>query len=278
MTDDREFSGDRFSIGGTRGKWTSEDLARFEERLHEAQAHLDEVSANVDSSPPLLYDPRHRTLPEELAASEERLMRAQADGDEATVAVVAQRRSLDDAGSAGPEELARLGDALSAAESREAEAAAEVQKCQRFVDRARENVPEDAEAEAQARVAHAEMFVEFAEAAVDDARADLLPERAREALELLAEHATDEWLDRYASRDEGRRTAVRPTVLLNIKSQLARAMLRPDLRALDKAINITGDPEPRPEGSGPPGAAGEHKPTEDQLADALNELRFGHGE
>lgn len=122
------------------------------------------------------------------------------------------------------------------------------------------------------------MFVEFAEAAIDDARADLLPAPCREALELLAEHATDEWLDRYGSRDEGRRRAVRPTVLLNIEHHLARAMFRPDLRGLDKAVNITGDPEPRPKGSSSPAAAGEGKPPEDQLADTLNELRFGTGE
>lgn len=278
MTDDRDVSGGRFSIGGARRKWTAEDLARFEERLQEARAHLDEVSAGVENSPPALYDPRHRTLPEQLAASEERLARAQADLEEATAAVQAQRSSLDAAGSVGPEARARLEDALSAAESREAEAAAKVRKCQLFVDRERENLPEDANAEAQARVARAEMFVEFAEAAVDGARADLLPERCREALELLAEHATDEWLDRYGSRDEGRRRAVRPTVLLNIESQLARALFRPDLRSLDKAVNITGDPEPRPKESSPPRAAGEDKPPEDQLADALNELRFGTGE
>lgn len=266
-----------FSLGGGR-RWTDEDLARFEERLRDAQAHLDEVSANVDTPPPLLHDPRHRTLPEQLAASENRLTRAQADLDEASAAVDAQRASLDDPGSVGPEELTRLKDELGAAESREAEAAAKVEKCQLFVDRDRENMPEDAEAEAQARVAAAEMHVEFAEAAVDGARADLLPEPCRKALEMLAEHATDEWLDRYGSRDEARRRAVRPTVLLNIESHLARAMFRPDLRGLDKAVNITGDPEPRPKGSSPPAAARESKPPEDQLADALNELRFGPGE
>lgn len=278
MTDDQGSSRKPFALGGTRRRWTAEDLARFEERLKKAQAHLDEVSANVDTEPPPLYDPRHRTLPEQLAGFEKSLARAQASLDEASAAVHAHKTALDEAEQLPPEERARLEEALSAARAREAEAKAEVEKDRLFVDRARENLPEDEEAEAQARVAHAEMHVEFAEAAVDAARADLLPEPCRKALELLAEHATDEWLDRYGSRDEGRRQAVRSTVRMNIESQLARAMFRPDLRGLDKAINITGEAETRPEGSGTPARADGSKAPKEVLADTLNQLRFGTGQ
>lgn len=278
MSEDQDLSGEGFSLGGSRRRWTAEDLARFEERLREEQAHLDEVSANVDRAPELLYDPRDRTLPEQLAASEWRLAEAQSKRDEAAAAAEADRRALDNAGSMSPAERSRLEEALRAAEARELEAAAKVQEAQLFVDTDRRNMPEDAEAEAQARVARAEMHVQFAEAAVDGARADLLPERCREALDLLAEHATDEWLERYGSPDERRRSVVRPTVALNIKSKLVRAMFRPDLRGLDKAINITGEtePAPKPRSSSPPG--GKSKPPEDELADALNDLRFGTGE
>lgn len=78
---------------------------------------------------------------------------------------------------------------------------------------------------------------------VDKVGPDLLPEPWREALKLLAEHATDEWLERYGAPDPARRKAVRPQVLANIEGQLARTMFRPDLWALDNAINISGNPE-----------------------------------
>ena len=51
-------------------------------------------------------------------------------------------------------------------------------------------------------------------------------------------------------------------------------MFRPDLRGLHKAINITGDPEPRPQGRGP-GSTDDSRAPADQLAYALDQLRFG---
>lgn len=278
VTEDKDFSREGFTLEGTRRRWTAEDLACFEERLQEAQAHLAEVSENVESAPDLLGDSRYRTLPEHLAAHEKMLAQAQGELDEASAAVDANRSSLDNDGPVAGEERARLEEALRAAQEREVEVADKVEKCQRFVDSGRENMPEDAEAEAHARVAFAEMHVTFAESAVDGARADLLPGPCREALELLAEHAADEWLERYGSRDERRRRVVQPTVALNIRSQLARAMFRPDLRALDEAINVTGDPEPAPAGRSSPSPTGKTKPPEDELADGLNDLRFGTGE
>ena len=280
MSDDQDFRQGSFTIGGNAQRWTAEDLARFEERLSEAQAHLDEVSAKVSTPPRLHYDPRYRTLPEHFAGSEESLRTAQAHLDEVSTEARAHQTAIDQAGRISPEELARLKETLRAAKAREAEAEAEVEKARLFVDNAREWLPEDDEAEAQARVADAEMHVRVIERAIDKARADLLPEPCREALRLLAEHATDEWLDRYGSPDEARRKVVRSTVLINIEAQLATTMFRPKLEGLDRAINITGNAEPRPQF--PDAAlmpAPDGEPTRaDQLADTFNRLRFGTGE
>ena len=72
---------------------------------------------------------------------------------------------------------------------------------------------------------------------------------------------------------------VRPAVLVNIQAQIVKAMFRPDLWGLDKAINISGTPEPWPgEGKPPDPSASRDKPRADQLADTLNYLRFETGE
>ncbi|HWC87469.1 MAG TPA: hypothetical protein VG388_13095 [Solirubrobacteraceae bacterium] len=66
------------------------------------------------------------------------------------------------------------------------------------------------------------------------------PEHCREALELLAEHATDAWLERHGTSDEARRAIFRPEVVMNIEAQLARARFSPKLGGLDGLRNITG--------------------------------------
>lgn len=271
-----------FTIGGTESRkpYTAEDLARFKGRLAEAQAHLREVSAEVVTPPPApLGDPRHRTLPEQLAYLEKSLREHQRQLEEARAAAGACENAIDEAEQAAPEDLAPLEEALSAARVTVAAAEDRVEKSQFSVDRGREQLPEDEQAEAQARIAQTEMMVMFNHHAVDDARADLVPERFWEALTLLAEHATDEWLSRNGPPDPARRNVVRRQILINIKAQLQATMFHPQLRALDDAINITRNPKPRPQGSDSLATASPD-PTEPpgNPEHLLNDLLFGTGE
>lgn len=246
MTDHRNNPGIPFTIGGGgTPPHTPADLRRREEALREAQAHLDEVAARVSAPPPELYDPRYRTLPEDLAGWERERRASQARLDEAQSIERAGQAALADAlGSASPEEIDRLQQAHSDAHAEVAAAQRRVDRLGGFIERARDRLPEDEEAEAHARVAAAELSVRLIAFGLDQIRAELLPERCREAVDLLAGHATDEWLDRHGPTDPGRREVVRPQVRANIGAQIATAMFRPSLAGLDKAIDITGDPEP----------------------------------
>lgn len=72
----------------------------------------------------------------------------------------------------------------------------------------------------------AAQFVEGAQARVDNVRGEFLPEACREALGLLVEHATHEWLESHPlPTSEGRREFVD----LNIKVQLLGTLFHPEL-------------------------------------------------
>ena len=75
---------------------------------------------------------------------------------------------------------------------------------------------------------------------LDGARADLMPEDCRAALELLAFHAADEWLERHGPADASQRLRFRREVAWNIRAWLASAMFSPDLSGLDRLRNMTG--------------------------------------
>jgi hypothetical protein len=240
-----------FVIGGTgpRTPGTAEDLARAERRLADAQAHLQRVCANIPPPAPRpLGDPRARTLPEHLAHWENMLRAEQEKLERARQSASDAQAALDAAARRGRQDRAGLEEALRAAQAAVAAAERRAAGTQMFVDQARARLPEDAEAEAQARVADAETSVQLYQFVVDGARADLLPEDCQAALTLLAEHATDEWLSRYGPADLARRDFLRPAIRMNIQAQLQSTMFHPDLRGLDMAINITGDPKPRPPG------------------------------
>ena len=231
-----------FTIGGAglRRKLTGEDLARLEKQLLQAQAHLDEVSAAARVPPPPRDDPRHRTLPEHLAAYEKSQSEDQRKLDAAGAAAAAAAAAISEAARSSPRTACRFREALREAQARVAAAELRVERGRVFNARARARLPEDEHAEALARVADAELRLGLIEMAVNRARGDLLPEPCQDALELLAEHATDEWLDRYGPSDEPRRMFLRPEIAMNIEAQLLSTMFRPRLEGLDWLRNITG--------------------------------------
>ncbi len=76
--------------------------------------------------------------------------------------------------------------------------------------------------------------------------------------------------------DPERRKVIRPSILATIQGQLARAMFRPELKGLDKAINLTGSPEPESRLADAPDP--DSTDPAERLAGTLNHLRFGTGE
>ena len=72
--------------------------------------------------------------------------------------------------------------------------------------------------------------VETFQSAVDLARGQLLPDACRDALKLLVEHASDEWLARHPSSEdpEGRHEFVQQTIELQLLASLFRPNVDPD--------------------------------------------------
>lgn len=277
MADDQREVGESFTVGrGSSWRATAEDLARSEAMLSECQARLDELSAKVTALPVEPCDPRRRTLPEQLAGYERSYAEAQAGVAEAGSLLRACDAALDGARPGSDDVRARLEDERRVAQDRVTRAEKVAEGCRRRLEEARERLPEDDEAEAHARIADAELDVQLLEGVVDSHRADLLPERVRDALELLAAHATDEWLYRHGPQEPERRNVIRHSVLATIQLQLARVMFRPELTGLDMVINLTGSPEPKPRLSDAPDP--ESTDPAEQLAATLNHLRFGTGE
>ena len=270
MADEDGDAGWGFAIGGTPRRATAEDLAGLNAQLAACQARVDELAGDAPTAA-LECDPRHRTLPEHMASFEASHAADAAALEEArselrALEIAIEEGPVEPRGDAGLEEQIRL------ARARVAEAEQRVEHSTSFIEHARERLPEDDEAEAQARLAEAEMHLHLVQSAVDDARADLLPERCRDALELVAAHAADEWLFHHGPSDPRRRAFVRPQILMNIQQQLAATMFRPQLAALDLAINITGELEPDPREDAQPSDSSD---LGQQLANTLNRLRFG---
>ena len=80
------------------------------------------------------------------------------------------------------------------------------------------------QADKDRRIASAK--VEIFQGAVDLARGQLLPEPCRDALKLLVEHASDEWLGHDPTPDSAER---REFAHQNVEAQLLATLLRPNL-------------------------------------------------
>lgn len=238
-----------FVIGSGRPS-TPVDLARLEAEVRELQAEVDRASAVAAVVPPPEDDPRMRTLPEQLERLERSLAEQQAKLDETRAAAAALELEIDQAAGSSPERLESLREALSEAQGRIEKTERRVAAVRNMVDNGRQTLPEDAQAEALARTAHAEHQLAVRQRMLDWARADLMPEDCRDALELLAFHAADEWLERHGPADVTRRMGFRREVAMNIRARLAIVMFSPNLTELDRLRQITGTQKSRGESAG----------------------------
>lgn len=234
----------RFVIGSGRPP-APERLARLEAEVREHQAELDRARTSAGVAPPPDFDPLLRMLPERLEQIEAGVAADETKLEEARAAAAVIEVEINEAALSSPERLEGLREALAETQRRIDKAERRVAAGRKFVDKRRQHLPEDAQTEALVRVAWAEVQLGMTQRMLDGARADLMPEDCRDALELLAFHAADEWLERHGPADASRRLRFRYEVAWNIRAGLASAMFGPDLSGLDRLRHITGKYEGR---------------------------------
>ncbi len=101
-------------------------------------------------------------------------------------------------------------------------------------------------------------LVEAAQGRVDNARSEFLPEACQDALRILVDHASNEWLASHPSPTGSDPETRRAFAEVNIKIQLLRALFHPELelKCSRHALNPERITLPRTRGPLQPGPCG----------------------